>query len=224
MAIAYDNASFQTFTDHSGSTDTVSHTTGNGSDRLLVVTASAYGSTPVTVSGITYNGVSMTLIGTKLESTNFRTTMYYLLAPSTGTNNVVVTYTTGDYNTRTCVSVASYTGVEQSGQPDGSVTASSASTSSFTTTSTVTDSGCWLILGAIGLRNNLAGGTGTTRRTNPADTVCAWIFDSNGTVGTGSQSLIVTQSAAGQMATVMASFSPSAGGASTFIPRISFIM
>ena len=87
MAIAYDTVSKGNIDGNSGSL-TISHTC-SGSDRLLVVATAIYDSTPSTVSGITYNGVALTKINHRTQ-TNSRAEMWYLLAPDTGTNNVVV--------------------------------------------------------------------------------------------------------------------------------------
>lgn len=215
MAIAYDNSNFGIFTDHASTTDTISLSVGSGSDRILFVTVSIYNGTPTTVSGITYAGVSMTQINTQLFSTNYRQYLFYLVAPATGSNNIVVTYPNSTYQTRTSIAAVSYSGASQTSQPDSYNSATNASTTSLTATTTVVNSDCWLVTGAMGLRNNLAGGTGTTLRTATNATVSAWIFDSNGTVGTGSQSLIVTQSTAGPMGLLIASFKPATGAPAT---------
>lgn len=72
--------------------------TCSGSDRLLLAGAVSSAVTPVKPSGATYNSVAMTEGGT-VVSGNIRLTWYYLLAPDTGTHNLVVSYgTTNDEN------------------------------------------------------------------------------------------------------------------------------
>ena len=108
MAITFDNASAQTrFL--VASSGTTSHTC-NGTNRLLYVTAIT--SDGQTVSGITYNGVSMTLIGTGgLDGSNRRATTYYLVNPTSGANNIVTTLTGSSASL--VVYSASYTNVDQ---------------------------------------------------------------------------------------------------------------
>ena len=58
-AIVFDNKSSGTITDNT--TLTISHTIGSGSDRLLVVYAAVEETTGLAdITGVTYNGVSMT--------------------------------------------------------------------------------------------------------------------------------------------------------------------
>lgn len=75
---------------------TWSHTTTTESNRLLVVGVSAEsdtgGHTAQTVSGITYNGVALTKIRSDYVTDN-GTELWYLVAPATGANNVVITMT-----------------------------------------------------------------------------------------------------------------------------------
>lgn len=67
---------------------TWSHTTA-GASRYMVVSVGTNGQT---VSGVTYAGVAMTLLGTRQETpTGHRITLFGLVQPGTGTNNVAVT-------------------------------------------------------------------------------------------------------------------------------------
>lgn len=73
-------------------TDTWSHTC-SGDDRFLVVGVAML-SLAQTVSGITYNGVALTLIGVRSSVTGAaRVELWGLIAPATGANNIVVTLT-----------------------------------------------------------------------------------------------------------------------------------
>ena len=96
MAIAFDAAA-RTDAGANQTTATVSHTC-TGSDRILFVQAISNDDGD-TVTGVTYNGVAMTKIGSSVgvppagSSSNFLS-MWYLIAPATGANNVVVTRST----------------------------------------------------------------------------------------------------------------------------------
>jgi len=127
MPIAFDAAT-------SGQNDgqasiTLAHTV-SGSDRLLVVKTHAEDNanpSHLPVTGITYNGVALTKILHKEDTAaeNDRTEIWYLIAPSTGTNNVVINFT--DAVDGCVVAAESYTGVSQTSPLDTSA--------SFTTTS-----------------------------------------------------------------------------------------
>ncbi|MCW3995023.1 MAG: hypothetical protein NWE98_02590 [Candidatus Bathyarchaeota archaeon] len=72
------------------------HTTGAGNDRILLVAIDVFSSSgqTTTVSGVTYGGTALTLIGTDLYNTNprVRSYVYYLLNPSTGTKTITATF------------------------------------------------------------------------------------------------------------------------------------
>lgn len=160
------------------------------------------------VTGVTYNSVSMT----QLSKVNINTAylyIYYLLAPSTGSNTVAINVSDQSKNVQG-ISV-SYTGVKQSGQPDSSNT-NTATSNTITTSTTVIANGCWLISAfshADGSSGTLSAGTGVTQRCLNND---IRIGDSNGVVPTGSQSMTWNSTATENLAMVMASFTPLPGG------------
>jgi hypothetical protein len=87
MAIAID-ASPAGLYQATGTTNTVSVTV-SGSDRILVVFCVAGGRD---ISGVTYNGVALTeLLDYDNEGSYYYTSLYYLVAPDTGTHNLVMT-------------------------------------------------------------------------------------------------------------------------------------
>src|SRR5438067_591060 len=114
MAIGFD-ASSGGFVNTSGPL-TISHTCG-GSNRILLVGVeiSVGGET---VTGVTYNSVAMTQINLQdLNGSTFRNTyLFYLIAPATGANNIVVSASGGTGNIY--AAAASYTGVDQSSPLD----------------------------------------------------------------------------------------------------------
>ena len=80
----------QTATAYASTTNqTMSFTVANNSNRCLLVAVDAT-SAP---SGVTYNGVSMTLIDSQTYSGAIGLFVYRLVAPTTGTNNISVTGT-----------------------------------------------------------------------------------------------------------------------------------
>jgi hypothetical protein len=93
---------------------TISHTT-SGTNRLMLVGVSIVketGGAP-SVSSITYNGVSLSSVGSQATSDNKgRTEIWRLVAPATGTNNVVVTLSAAP--DAATAGVMTFTGVHQS--------------------------------------------------------------------------------------------------------------
>lgn len=103
---------------------------------------------------------------------------------SAGTANISQTGST--FNN---ISATSYTGCDAT-QPDSSAGSNNGglTTSALTISTVVIATGSWLA-GSIYGGGAYTAGSGTTRRTNAATS----IMDSNGTVGTGSQSLVMNQ-------------------------------
>lgn len=173
MAIAYDATS--------RGTGTASHTC-SGSNRILIlsVISQSGSSTP------TYNGVSMTPL-TSQTTAHHKHEVFYLVAPATGANNIVCTGGTWV--------ATSYTGVSQSSPIDSS---NSGQTASYTinVSTTVVASNCWLV-SATGASFNSVSYTSNSNRTDRFTSTVIQpgtpymntsIGDSNGTIGTGSQS------------------------------------
>lgn len=177
MAIAFDATSGAAAV--VGTTQTFSHTC-TGSNRILFV--STYNSGGQVLTGITYSGTAMIFIGrTNYDAGSQYGELWYLIAPATGANNVVVTCS----SSVTIQSVsASYTGANQSGQPDASTTSNQggAGTTSHTTTLTTTaTTDCWAVLGSFNNSGvNTAAGTGSTQRNLIAGN--SWIGDSNASI------------------------------------------
>lgn len=125
MAVTFDAVSQGAV---SGATSlTISHTVGSGSDRVLYVLVVGHNSTDFMASGtVTYGGTSM---GSRVQSvvetgngSNFLG-VYRLLAPASGTANVVITPSASAFLHAYCVSLA---GVDQT-TPEGTIATTPAS-------------------------------------------------------------------------------------------------
>lgn len=210
MAIVFDAAA--SGSGHSTSIN-ISHTC-TGSDRILFVgTANGNGAT---ISGVTYNSVAMTLVAASGHNagTSQIATLWYLVAPATGSNTITITATG---TTDIFGAAASYTGASQTGQPDSSNTNFDvgAGVSTLSQSTTVVASNCWAVM--VGFNDNggsLTAGTGSTRRADGGSGNA--IFDSNTTVSTGAYSMAYS-GGNGHYAMSMASFTPVGGGA-TVLP------
>lgn len=156
MSIAFDAATTDTYV--GGMSRTWSHPC-TGSDRFLVVCIAVYTNT-AGVSGVTYAGVSMTLIGTITATGGCVVHMYALKNPASGANNVVATLSGPPWYY--AFAAASYTGVDQT-TPYG--TYASASGGSGTPTVDVSSASGELVVDALAARMNPSSpGSGQTQR------------------------------------------------------------
>lgn len=158
MAIARD-----AFTDRQGATGASSLTyahTCTGTDLYLLVNVRIDNTGSDVVTGVTYNAVAMTRILFKATDSGGRGIyQYYLINPSTGSNNVVVsTSGTNDIYAYT----ASYTGVKQSSQPDASKTDEATGATSLTTSLTTVADNAWTTAFVRFDTNNVTSGTNYT--------------------------------------------------------------
>lgn len=133
MAVTFDAVSQGSV---SGSTSlTISHTVGSGSDRALYVFVDVSNSTDLMSTGtVTYGGTSLTAVGS-VETGNGSNFLraFRLVAPASGTANVVITPSASAFLHAYCVSLA---GVDQT-TPEGTVVTSPASGSNTTSASPI---------------------------------------------------------------------------------------
>jgi len=143
-----------------GSSITVSHTTGAGSDRLMLVGIS---SRDRTVTGVTYGGTALTLVGAQTSNGNAKTAIYRLIAPASGTASVVVSFS-GTVGKGAVVGVMTFTGVNQT-TPLG--TYASNVGNSTNATLNVTSASSELVFNVVSVQNqNVNNTTGQTQRWN----------------------------------------------------------
>ena len=90
MAITYDTTTEATT--GIASSYTWSHTTSASSNAIMVVGVSWYTTAGRTISSVTYNGVNLSFIGTQSRFASQHISLYALASPSSGANNVVVTF------------------------------------------------------------------------------------------------------------------------------------
>ena len=202
MAIEFDNATNGGLT-NPGTSLTFSYTVGTGSDRILFVGVESN----VAISGVTYAGTAMTLIDSSQNGTDLTAYLFYLIAPSTGANNVVISAgSSGVIGGH----ASSYKGAKQSGVPDSTAknTVNNNATYSISTT-TVADNS-WVV----GYARESAGrlmtaSAGTTMRAEVDDGHGKHMFDSGGAVTpAGVKTLGGTIANAANWAGVVASFAP----------------
>lgn len=218
MAIAFDAFTNGNYT--SGTTHTFSHTC-SGSDRVLFVHAFKNANTD-TITGATYNGVSMTLVAKQVGFGARYSYLFMLHNPATGANDVVIT---ASASTAIGGNAASYTGAEQVSTADASTTENSSTTPHAKAVTTTVDN-CWMVKVTLGGRVHSASTNSTKRGANTTYTDASY-FDNNSAI-TPAKSYSMTTTYASSTSTesyIIASFAPAgAAPATTFIPRVSFIM
>jgi hypothetical protein len=211
--IAFDTAVYGGF-DLGVPSKTYSHTC-TGTELILVVMVwTSFGAK--TVTGITYNGVALTEIGTDVDDAtgNRHLAVWYLVGPATGAHNIVITLnTTGNVSAIS----ASYTGASQTGQPDSTAAQPSTSTGDLITSTTTVANNSWTIL-MVGSLGGIAstGGTGTTVRFDEFNDLGLIYADSNGPISpAGSSALELTNASSQEYFGRIISISPSAGTVKT---------
>lgn len=144
MAIAYNSTSYSNDTTGSAATTlTVAHTC-NAADTKLVVA----GSGAQTVTGITYDGVAMTLIAVE-ESGYQKIALYYLDNPTTGSaKNIIISYSSSSISrlAAACGLSGAFLGASGIGTPVvtplGSYGTGTTQTTNITTTNKTSDIFC----------------------------------------------------------------------------------
>lgn len=193
--------------DTTGTSLTFAHTC-SGSNRILFV--GIVGNTASNlISGVTYNGVAMTQIASspvQVPSDRY-INLYYLVAPATGSNNVVVSASSSTYMAAAAVS---YTGAAQTSpiDVDGTTTTASANTLSKALTTTVDNDWTVMICQAGGGINT--SGASTDFRTQGGSGTSWAMYDSGINIQTaGSTSLTANWSGTAiGAAIIMAAFKP----------------
>lgn len=138
MAIAFDaSSSWENFP--ASWPLTISHTV-TGTNTLLLVWVAIFNTT---VTSVTYNWVAMTQLATKLAWSAVNVYIFWLLSPTTWTNNIVINYT---WNTYVRSSNASYTWVKQSWLPDATGTNSGTTETSIPCSVTSVADNSWMAM------------------------------------------------------------------------------
>lgn len=159
--------------------------TCTGSDRVMVLFCKdGYQGT------FTYNSISLSTVAAYSTKD---TCVFYLLAPSTGSNTIAMTTGNPGFPGGWRYIATSYTGVKQSGFPDSSA-AATATANPTTLNTTVVAPNCWLWGGgSVDTTANDAAGISRTTRQHGNYSFGGGgqggvvVGDSNGTVATGSQ-------------------------------------
>lgn len=208
VAIAYD-ATASGSAPAASTSLTYAHTC-TGSNLILIVTT-VCGAATQSVTGITYAGAAMTKVAgsEKSQAQNGTIALWYLVNPSSGANNVIVSFTSDVLSSAS----TSYTGARQVNQPDNSTNNSAGAGGSITTTLATVSDNCWTVLGASSNQLTAIGaGAGTTSRssiTGSGTALSLGILDSNGPKTPAGNSSLIATGTAGFWVTGMISLVPS---------------
>jgi len=174
MAVAYYNSgNWQSGA--TGTTWTVSFDVGTDDNRAIYVftTKNAFDSYQFT--GVTYNGVSLTNIGSAGGGSGMNNmTCWRLVNPASGTNNIVATFTNTPAGQRGMAAYA-LSGVNQSDPEDVVATANVTSDGSNTTVSVVTTVADTYIVAGF---HRILDSMGSADRPTDPTTTARWDFDS----------------------------------------------
>lgn len=194
MSIQFDNA---TLGGGSGSSFTYAH--NNIAGDILFVGFTHNGTTSTT--GVTYNGVAMTNINNQ-RSGDTDSDLWYLIAPATGSHNVVISLA----GTTTFIrsAAASYIGARQTSQPDNS--AQGSSTTPITSVITPTTDKCWHVVFVSDASQALSAGASTTMRGAAGNEYN--IFDGNADIAAGATSTLTVTNSSQAMQANGATFAP----------------
>ena len=109
MAVARDTDAMYTSASFPSSPSTTSFTVGAGSNRFLLVWFNWLRNGTEITTPPTYNGVNLTHVGNYVMTSGPYGSLWYLIAPDTGANNLVVTHTGATFT----AFIGSYNGVDQ---------------------------------------------------------------------------------------------------------------
>jgi prepilin-type N-terminal cleavage/methylation domain-containing protein len=113
-SVVIDNVSSGTTVADTDTTMTVSHATGTGSKRLMLVGISFDNTDYETVTGVTYNGTALELVGARAYNAgdDARHEIWKLVNPDSGTFDVVINFSAALDN-GAVAGVMTFTGVDQ---------------------------------------------------------------------------------------------------------------
>jgi hypothetical protein len=200
MAIALDSTANLGANGGNSYTASFTNTAGN---LVIVAIDGQQTASGDTFSSCTYGGDAMTQVsGSPIAKAGRYFYLLYLLAPKTGANNVVATFSSTD---QIALLAASYSGVKQTGQPDATNTSQASSVTHNSVSVITVANNCWVVAASRAVVTPTAD-SGTTLRQSAANAM--ELFDSGGAVTpAGSKTLGLTFTSADN-AMIAASFSP----------------
>ncbi|HEX9895911.1 MAG TPA: hypothetical protein VGA78_18410, partial [Gemmatimonadales bacterium] len=200
------------------STLTISHTTGSGSNRLMLVGISFVNDRAETVTSVNYNGVALTSVGTATSVDDARVEIWRLIAPPTGTYNVIITFSAPLRRAAT-VGVMTFTGVHQT-TPLGTFASATGQAPTTEPSVNVTSASGELVFDTVACESctSLTVGAGQTQRWNLQELSGAPATLGAGSTEAGAASVTMswTRGSDDHWAIGAVSIKPASGGAISF--------
>lgn len=227
MAIAFDAKSNASFIAQSAGT--VAHTC-TGANLVLAVCSSVesnVGPTNNPITGITYNSVALTKIRSDQRVDSNRSEIWYLINPSTGANNIIVTYT--GLTEGGVIGGISLTGVDQNSPLDANAGGTTHNGTLITGTITTIAANAWVVDSVHGAASTgtLTGSASQTQRYEDVSAAhCRGGASTNGPIATpGTVGMTWTASASETEGVIsIASFAPVASGPTGVTPGFKTLM
>lgn len=205
--ISFDNAITSSLS-VSVTSKTQAFTVGSGANRLLFVAVKNFAGSPAP-SGVTYAGSSMTLVKNVAFSSGSRSLyLYALSAPSSGSNNIVVSFASA---ASMYIEASSYAGSQQSVVMDASATSTGSGTSASPSLTTIADN-CWT-LGFFDVDGgtSISSGAGTVIRASVPTNAPPAMADSNSSITPPGVTHLNATFTSGGWGTLLVSFAPAGG-------------
>lgn len=200
-------------------THTFSHTCTGTSLFLLVHAFTNVNSD--TVTGATYNGVTMTLIKKTINSTDRFMYVFYLINPTTGAHNVVISANTAA--NALGGNAISYKGARQTLQPDASSNISfTLGEGTLPVSLTTVRNNCWTALFTTASGTSAAASTNSTLRITNGTFGGEKIFDNNGPIIPPALYTMTTTGNGAPISFIMVSISPNAVESTLTIGQASY--
>ncbi|NOZ53983.1 MAG: hypothetical protein GXP08_12790 [Gammaproteobacteria bacterium] len=135
------NSDTASFANSDNTNSLVWNHTVTGVNRALLVGVTLRNNSAQTVSGVTYAGVSLSLVAVQSNGSSIRVELWQLVAPATGNNEIAVGLSA---NARVVAGAVSFTGVDQAMPIDAANSASGNSTTPTVNVTTLTPN-AWLM-------------------------------------------------------------------------------
>lgn len=206
MAIVVDSKAILTLS--TGTTNTVAFTNTNG--NILFVGLVSVGDV---ITSVTYGGDAMSKIDSSIQiptNTGYAT-LWYRATPKTGNNNIVVNTSA---SVITAGAIVSYSGTNGTIDVSGNATVAGGTSLSKSLTTIVNND--WTVAFCATDAFAVSAGASTTLR-QVADSSIRAIFDSNGSLAIGSNTLNVNFAGSSDGAIIMAAFKPSTAPGGSFL-------
>jgi len=163
-------------------------------------------------TGVTYAGSAMTRVNTIVSTPTTQADLWYIIAPSTGANNIVISFSASS----TCSAASgSYTGAKQSSQPDASNTGTVVSGTTLAVSTTTVADNSWVLMYVREDAGLMTVGANTTYRSGYTAYGSQFVDRNLATTPAGSVTLNMTLNATTNAGGLTASIAPFVVAATT---------